>query len=385
MAAHHHRPHKKEAADAFLTSYDRRLTDTPLKSEPGMDWAAHPDPQGFVPHQKVKAALVKRGFAPKDAAAITGNLIYESGGNQYPGNPVILNPPTGGDTGDAAWGAAQWEGVRKVGLRSPSLDDQVEHIWNETHGKEAASYEAMRRAKTVAEKAAIVNRMYERPQYPGLSERERIRAAEEVFRGGEEREEPSLGMGAPPSAGGGATPGAKGGNPADFAESLEGLHDHDPAGHAKIQGFLRTGGHSMDPATTDWCAGFVSAALHHAGVRDIPQVEGGDVANAYQRWGTPIEAKDVQRGDVVITTRGRRPGGLGGHISIATGPLDADNEIPVIEGDTRAPDWGRGHPRHMVKHDWETPSPGLIFRRPPSATPARAAETTPATVARATP
>jgi hypothetical protein len=164
---------------------DRKPSATPKDSGAGRDWAAHMDPRGFVPHQAVKSALIRRGFSPEDASAITGNLIYESGGNQYPGHPVILNPPTGGNSGDAAWGSAQWEGRRKAGLTSPSLDAQVEHIWDEMHGSDAASYAAMRRAKTVAEKAHIVNTMYERPlpRYRRASDRERIRAAEEVYRG----------------------------------------------------------------------------------------------------------------------------------------------------------------------------------------------------------
>jgi hypothetical protein len=107
------------------------------------------------------------------------------------------------------------------------------------------------------------------------------------------------------------------------------------------------------------------------------------IANAYQNWGTPIEAKDVRRGDVVITTRGKRPGQIGGHVSLATGPLDNDNEIPVIEGDTRV-DPRRGG-RHRVAYDWETPRRGLVFRRPPDQAALRPADTTPATVARTTP
>jgi hypothetical protein len=374
--------------EPFLTPHDLRLTDTPVgtgapdttghhhrpfdKSDPGKDWSPHLSKKGFVPHRKVRDALVKRGFSPDDAAAITGNLIYESGGNQYPGNPVILNPwqsPT-----DTARGASQWEGDRRTGLKSPSLDDQVDHIWNEMHGDEAKSYKAMREAKTVAEKAAIVNRLYERPYHPWHSERDRVRLAQEVYRG----DEVATSRGATPGSGGSAaTPWAPTGKgAADFAESMEGLHDHDPAGHAKIMQFLRTGGHGMDPATTDWCASFVGAALHHAGYRDIPQAKGGDIANAYQGWGRPVAAEDVQRGDVVITTRGKRPGAMGGHIAIATGPLDAEGEIPVIEGDTRAPDWGRGHYRHMVARDTETPRPGLMFRRgiPPDQAPTREAE-----------
>lgn len=189
--------------------------------------------------------------------------------------------------------------------------------------------------------------------HPGMP-KEKTRAQKDAATGG-----------APPPP----PPAGNGGNPADFAESLDNLHDHDPTGHAKIMEFLRTGGHGMDPATTDWCASFVGAALHKAGYKDIPQVKGGDVANAYQNWGTAIAAKDVQRGDVVITTRGRGPGAMGGHLSLATGPM-ADGKIPVIEGDTRASDWGRGHPRHQVGRDFEEDRPDLMYRRgiPPEPT-----------------
>jgi hypothetical protein len=114
----------------------RKPSATPTETGAGRDWAAHMDPRGFVPHQRVKNALIRRGFSPEDASAITGNLIYESGGNQYSGHPVILNPPTGGKSGDAAWGSAQWESPRKEHLSSPSLDAQVEQIWNEMHGSE---------------------------------------------------------------------------------------------------------------------------------------------------------------------------------------------------------------------------------------------------------
>jgi hypothetical protein len=157
-------------------------------------------------------------------------------------------------------------------------------------------------------------------------------------------------------------PAGKDGSPADFAEQLENLHDHDPAGHAKIMQFLRDGGHGMDPATTDWCASFVGSALHKAGYRDIPQVKGGDIANAYQNWGVGVAANDVRRGDVVITTRGLRPGAQGGHVSIATGPM-VNGKIPVIDGDTRASDWSPGHPRHQVARDWERDRTGLMYRR----------------------
>jgi hypothetical protein len=186
----HRQQAKRDDPYTTLGPNDYRLTDR-APGEAGHDWRAHMDRRGIIPHQTVQRALVRRGFSPEDAAAITGNLIYESGGNQLPGHPVVLNPPTGGHSGSGAWGAAQWEGGRKAGV-SPSLESQVEHIWDEMHGSgdpgAAASYKAMQRAKTVAEKAHIVNAMYERPQPPratagSSSDRGRIRLAEEVYRG----------------------------------------------------------------------------------------------------------------------------------------------------------------------------------------------------------
>lgn len=150
------------------------------------------------------------------------------------------------------------------------------------------------------------------------------------------------------------------GDPVAFAESINSLRDHDPEGHAAIKEFLRTGGHGMDPATVSWCAAFVGSALHKAGYKDIPQVQGGDVANAYQRWGKPVNPKDVQRGDVVITTRGLGPGAIGGHVSLATGPI-VNGKIPVIEGDVRDNPSHGG--MHHVQKDFETIRPDIMIRR----------------------
>jgi hypothetical protein len=263
---HHHQPHEKETGEGPRASI-RAMTPEELKGGPdrketghhhrpfdkgegGQGWAPHMDKRGFVPHQKVKAALIKRGFSPEDASAITGNLIYESGGNQHPGHPVILNPATGGHSGSAAFGAAQWEGSRKAGLKSPSLDDTVEHIWNEMHGSgdpgAAASYKAMGRAKTVAEKAHIVNAMYERPKWPratagSSSDRGRIRLAEEVYRGRDRGGDlAGVGRGATPSTGGSAATGDANiplsGGAASRKDSLSGMQ---PEFRARLAAMFR--------------------------------------------------------------------------------------------------------------------------------------------------
>lgn len=76
-------------------------------------------------------------------------------------------------------------------------------------------------------------------------------------------------------------------NPADIAEKMRGLHDRNPRERALLKKYLETGGHGMDPAEVNWCASFVSATLHHAGLSDIPQSQGGDVALSYMNWGLP--------------------------------------------------------------------------------------------------
>jgi CHAP domain len=141
---------------------------------------------------------------------------------------------------------------------------------------------------------------------------------------------------------------------ADIAETYTGktINDDD------VQTFLRTGGHP-DPEKAAWCAAFVGAALRKAGVRDIPAAHGGNIASSYAQWGRHVDPQDVRRGDVVVLTRGHRPGQTGGHVGLATGPM-VDGKIPTIEGNAR----------HMVRRAYERIRPGVLIRRadPPAAT-----------------
>ena len=72
-------------------------------------------------------ALLNKGFTPAAAAGLTGNAIYESGGNK---SVIYLNPATGGNSGDAAVGAMQWEGARGKNI-APTLESQAQHIFDE--------------------------------------------------------------------------------------------------------------------------------------------------------------------------------------------------------------------------------------------------------------
>ncbi len=147
------------------------------------EFGPHEDARGIVPHQRYMRALMDRGFSREDAAAITGNAIFESAGNRLRGNPVVLNPHYDPyhPKGHHAVGSLQWEAKRKVGV-TPSLESQAQHAWDEAQGREARAYRAMQRARSIGEKASIFNRLSERPENWRLSDRQRRALAEEAYR-----------------------------------------------------------------------------------------------------------------------------------------------------------------------------------------------------------
>lgn len=99
----------------------------------------------------------------------------------------------------------------------------------------------------------------------------------------------------------------------DMVEGLVGLHER--ANRTQINQFLRRGGVNIDAARTAWCAGFVNSALRQVGVTGT----GSLVATSFMKWGKAVKPEDVQRGDVLVDHRGRRPGQTGGHVGFATG------------------------------------------------------------------
>ena len=144
----------------------------------------HKDYRGFVPAQQFYDALVAKGFPPIAARGILGNAMHESGGGS---RGVYLDPPTDAGhpnwgTGDAAVGAIQWEGKRQAGV-SPTLQSQVDKIWDEFHnpgsaGMPQGAFERLQSAQSPGEAAHFVNTVYERPLVPSASDAQRQRFAE---------------------------------------------------------------------------------------------------------------------------------------------------------------------------------------------------------------
>ena len=102
------------------------------------------------------------------------------------------------------------------------------------------------------------------------------------------------------------------GRAVDRATGMVGMHER--VNQRDIQKYLADGGADMNPAKTAWCAAFVNASLKMAGLGG----SGSQVATSFMNKGQPVTT-EPQKGDVVVESRGKRPGQTGGHVGLATG------------------------------------------------------------------
>lgn len=91
--------------------------------------------------------------------------------------------------------------------------------------------------------------------------------------------------------------------------------------------YLKAGGYNNKGEA--WCAEFVNSTLKQTGGTG----SGAATANSFQKWGTQIDPTKVQAGDVVVQTRGKGPGEVGGHVGIATGVYQ-HGQIEMIAGNS---------------------------------------------------
>jgi uncharacterized protein (TIGR02594 family) len=134
--------------------------------------------------------------------------------------------------------------------------------------------------------------------------------------------EANVSTGTAPSGGGGNA-----GAAVDAASKLSGASI--TGNYGDIVSYLRTGGVGLDPAKEAWCAAFVNSSLAQAGIKG----SGSQVANSFQKWGVEVKPTEVQKGDVVVLTRGKGPNQTGGHVGLATGNKSGDG-IEIIAGNT---------------------------------------------------
>jgi uncharacterized protein (TIGR02594 family) len=141
-------------------------------------------------------------------------------------------------------------------------------------------------------------------------------------------------------------------NALDTAARAIGLNEGDK--RAALQDYLTTGGASLDPATTAWCAAFVGATLKQSGYEGT----GSNMARSYLDWGQPVD--QPQRGDIAVFSRGD-PNGPFGHVGFFEG-YNPDGTIRVLGGN-------QGDAVSVAGYD---PSRLLGFRRAEGAAPQNA-------------
>ncbi len=134
--------------------------------------------------QTAMAYYQSKGWTKEQAAALTGNMAWESG----------LNPGATGDNG-AAKGIGQWHADRQAAFKrwsggkdlgSASLMDQLQFSNYElTQGSERRSGDALRNQKTVAGATHVINYGYERPAAPDASEAGRESIAQKMYEAGD--------------------------------------------------------------------------------------------------------------------------------------------------------------------------------------------------------
>jgi hypothetical protein len=100
--------------------------------------------------------------------------------------------------------------------------------------------------------------------------------------------------------------------------------------HAELQSYLHDGGQDLDPHKLAWCAAFVSASLQKAGLPVPTQVVKGSAvgpgayAPNYLSYGSAVDPKNVQAGDILVANNGT-------HVGFAEGPIRQGPNGPEVQ------------------------------------------------------
>ena len=102
--------------------------------------------------------FMNKGLTKNQAKGIYGNIMQESGGKH---NIVSRD-------GHNSYGLAQWTGTRKARLFSkygttPTVNQQLEYLWDELNSTEKGALDALRNTSTVADATKVFMQKFERP------------------------------------------------------------------------------------------------------------------------------------------------------------------------------------------------------------------------------
>lgn len=119
--------------------------------------------------------FMNKGLTKNQAKGIYGNIMQESGGKH---NIVSRD-------GHNSYGLAQWTGTRKARLFSkygtnPSVNQQLEYLWDELNSTEKSALNALRNTSTVADATKVFMQKFERPANWAANFKNRLKHANSV-------------------------------------------------------------------------------------------------------------------------------------------------------------------------------------------------------------
>lgn len=119
--------------------------------------------------------FMNKGLTKNQAKGIYGNIMQESGGKH---NIVSRD-------GHNSYGLAQWTGTRKARLFSkygtnPTVNQQLEYLWDELNSTERGALNALRNTSTVADATKVFMQKFERPANWAANFKNRLKHANSV-------------------------------------------------------------------------------------------------------------------------------------------------------------------------------------------------------------
>lgn len=119
--------------------------------------------------------FMNKGLTKNQAKGIYGNIMQESGGKH---NIVSRD-------GHNSYGLAQWTGTRKARLFSkygtnPTVNQQLEYLWDELNSTEKGALDALRNTSTVADATKVFMQKFERPANWAANFKNRLKHANSV-------------------------------------------------------------------------------------------------------------------------------------------------------------------------------------------------------------
>ena len=119
--------------------------------------------------------FMNKGLTKNQAKGIYGNIMQESSGKR---NIVSSD-------GYNSYGLAQWTGPRKVRLFSkygtnPTIDQQLEFMWEELNSSEKSALNAIKNTSTVEDATKVFMQKYERPAAHAANFKNRLKYANSI-------------------------------------------------------------------------------------------------------------------------------------------------------------------------------------------------------------